>query len=236
MLTAIVIAAMSATLSVPAERISVEPTIGKKPVHDVGPSFVEGFTKGSNVGGWSWGGGFQSIPSKGGNGKDYLRTHNNDTFAPQVATAFGVESEFTGNYRAKFIQEVGADFITERVDFSAAERPVSILLTSDPGTPDDPSDDCTAYFVGAAFAPEPGDGWRSYSFGIPFFSLALPAGWNLLEGCTEATPDDAWNRIIQDVDELRFFYGDPANFFIFQNFTVGVDNIRVEHTTAYNPQ
>ena len=236
MITALILAAMSATLSVPGEPIQpMEPIIAKRPVHDVNPVFVEGFTKGSNEGSWSWDSGFQSMPSKGGNTKNYLRTHNADTYAPQVATAMGIDSRFTGNYRSKFVLSVGADFITERVDFSAAERPISILLTSDPGTPDDPFDDCTVYTVGANFAPEPGDGWRHYELGIAFYSTVLPEGWFVVEGCSEATPDAAWNRVIEDVDQLKFFYGDPATFFIFQNFTVGVDNISIEHTTAFHP-
>jgi len=225
MIATIAIACLSATLSAP-------PGFEAGPVQrDPAESFVETFFKGSNEGGWSWNGGFQALWSKGGNKSWYLRTHAVDTFAPQAFTEFGVDSEFTGNYRAKRIAILGADFITERVDFSAAERPVSILLTSDQGTPEDPFDDCTAYYVGASFAPEPGEGWRSYQFGIDPFSQVLPPGWNLLEGCTEPTPDDAWNRIIQDVDQLRFFYGDPANFFIFQLFTVGIDNVYVVHFT-----
>jgi hypothetical protein len=239
MITAIILAAMSVTLSLPADPIgspNADPILDRKPLPPP-PRFTELFTKGSNEGDWSWGGGFQSIQAKGGNTKWYLRTEDNDTFAPQVATAFGIESEFTGNFREKRIFCVGADFITERVDFSAAERPMSLLLTSDPGTPDDPLDDCTVYSVGAAFAPEPGDGWRHYEFFLPppFAPHVLPSGWSVLEGCTEPTPDDAWNRVLQDVDEVRFFYGDPTYFFIFQNFTVGVDNIFAE-VFSQNPR
>ncbi|HEX4825108.1 MAG TPA: hypothetical protein VFV19_12450 [Candidatus Polarisedimenticolaceae bacterium] len=225
MLTAILFAAMSATLSVPADSIArpADPVIAARKFKP--QIFTEEFTGGSNEGGWSWDGGFPSIPQKGGNPKWYLRTHNDDTYAPQVATAFGIDSEFTGNYRAKGVFRMGADFLTERVDFSAADRPISLLLTSDPGTPDDPSDDCTIYTVGTAFAPVPGEGWRHYEFTLDRpDSHVLPGNWQVLD-CNEPTPDAAWNRVFEDVDQAKFFYGDPTYFFEFQNFTVGVDNI-----------
>jgi hypothetical protein len=208
-----------ARLSAPAEP-AVEASVHDRPV-----LFVESFSRGINGTGWTWNGGLTALQLRGGNPQWYLRAHANDTFAPQAFTERGVASPFTGNYRARNVAAVGADFLTERVDFSAAERPLSLLLTSDPETPDDFSDDCTAYFLGTQFAPEPGEGWRSYAFDIDATSLVLPPGWGVLEGCTEPTPDAAWNRVIQDVDELRFFYGDPTFFFIFQLFTTGIDNI-----------
>jgi len=225
MLAAIVIAAMSATLSVPADPIAVPADPGIA-IRKFKPQiFTEAFSKGTNEGGWSWDGGIVSI-QKGGNPQWYLRTADDLTNAPQVATAFGIDSEFTGNYRAKGVFRMGADFITERVDDSAAGLPISLFLTSDPGTPDDPSDDCTIYSVGAAFAPVPGEGWRHYEFTLaPPYYQVLPGNWQVLEGCNEPTPDAAWNRVVQDVDQARFFYGDPTYFFEFQNFTVGVDNI-----------
>ena len=223
MIAAIAVACMTATLSnQPA------PDPGRVKGH-LPVTFTETFFKGTNEGGWTWNGGLVALATKGGNKSWYLRASGDDTFAPQVATAFGIDSQFTGNYRDKTISVVGADFVTERVDFSAAERPISVLLTSDPDTPDDPLDDCTVYFIGADFAPEPGDGWRTYRFGIDTTSSVLPPGWGVLEGCPEATPDLAWNRVIEDVDELRFFYGDPTNFFIFQQFTIGADNMFVQH-------
>jgi hypothetical protein len=187
-------------------------------------TFTETFGNTSNEGQWSWNGGFQFVRSKGGNRGRFLQARFNDTFAPQAATALGVDSEFTGDYRATRVISVGADFETLRVDFSADERPLSVLLISDPGTPEDPSDDCTVYFVGSKFAPTPADGWQSYSFNIPADATTLSPGWGVLEGCPEASPDAAWNRTIQDVDRLEFFYGDPTFFFIFQNFDTGLDN------------
>lgn len=215
------IAATAASVAL-ASAVLAAPGGGDRPRRTT--TFTETFSRATNEGQWTWNGGQQTFPAKGGNKGPYLLTRFDDTFAPQAATAFGVASEFTGDYRGAHVVGVGGDFITTRVDFSAAERPLSLLLTSDPGTPDDPLDDCTVYLLGSSFAPEPGQGWLSYAFDVPSDSATLPAGWGVLEGCPEATPDAAWNRTIQDVDELKFFYGDPTFFFIFQNFTVGIDN------------
>lgn len=186
-------------------------------------TFNEDFSKGSNEGGWTIGGSEFHF-SHGGNNGSYIESRNNDTFAPQPRTTSGAGSQFTGDYRARQVIGVAVDLETLRVDFSAAERPLSLLLISDSGTPEDFSDDCTAYFLGSEFAPEPGQGWRSYSFVVPSDSPTLPAGWGILEGCPAATPDDAWSQVIGDVDELRYFFGDPTFFFIFQQWNTGIDN------------
>lgn len=184
-------------------------------------TLTEQFSQGSNEGGWTIGG-VEFHFAHGGNKGSYIESRANDTYAPQPRTT--APSGFSGDYRARRVLAVGVDLITLRVDFSAAERPLSVLLTSDPGTPEDPFDDCTAYLLGTEFAPEPGQGWRSYSFAVPSDSETLPEGWGILEGCPEATPDAAWNRVIQDVDELRYFFGDPTFFFIFQQWNTGIDN------------
>ena len=36
--------------------------------------------------------------------------------------------------------------------------------------------------------------------------------------------------MITDVDQLRFFYGDPTGVFIFQMWTLGIDNARISYT------
>ncbi|HZN54594.1 MAG TPA: hypothetical protein VFB67_04670 [Candidatus Polarisedimenticolaceae bacterium] len=186
-------------------------------------TFTEDFSKDSNEGGWTVGGAEFHFRN-GGNKGAYIESRNNDTFAPQPRTTTGSGSQFTGNYASRQVIGLGVDLETIRVDFSAAERPLSVLLISDPDTPEDPFDDCTAYLLGTEFAPEPGQGWRSYAFTVPSDSATLPEGWGILEGCPEATPDDAWTRVIHDVDELRYFFGDPTFFFIFQQWTTGLDN------------
>ena len=64
---------------------------------------------------------------------------------------------------------------------------------------------------------------RGYRFRVPSESQTLPRGWNVLF-CGELGSDAAWNRVIEDVDELRFHVGDPQLFFIFQVWDIGMDN------------
>src|SRR5215510_11747102 len=95
--------------------------------------FTEPFDAGVNhVGGWTYGIAV-SYPASGGNPGMYQRTQGLDTFAPQPRTTG--DSIFTGNYRAAGVTAVGIDLNTFAVDFSAADRPLTVMLVSDNGTP-----------------------------------------------------------------------------------------------------
>lgn len=154
-------------------------------------TFTETFSQGTNEGSWRFGI-YDEMRDDGGNPGAFVRNPYLDTFAPQPRTAMGIASEFTGDYRATQVVSVGIDLQTFQVGYSADQRPLSILLTSDPGTPADASDDCTVFFVGRVFAPTPnGRDWRSYDFDIPYDSATLPRDWKVREGCTEAGPDAA---------------------------------------------
>ena len=188
-------------------------------------TFTETFTGGSNVGGWLYGGPGETIEAAGGNPGAYYHSPTLDTFAPQPRTS-GPDSVFTGNYRTRNITAIGLDLITISVDFSAAGRPLTLMLVSDAGTPADPNDDWAAYFMGAVNVPVPGQGWASFSFAVPSQSTSLPAGWQTIALGPNSPPPD-WNDVITDVDQVRFFYGDPTGFFIFQMWNVGLDNVSI---------
>jgi hypothetical protein len=185
-------------------------------------TFTETFEGGSNVGGWMYGGPGETIETTGGNPGAYLHSPAIDTFAPQPRTSG--DSLFTGDFQARNVMSLAIDLITIDVDFSAAGRPLSLVLVSDAGTPGDPDDDWGAYFIGTAEVPEPGEGWQSFAFAVPSQATSLPAGWGTIEfGPSAPAPD--WNDLITDVDQVRFFYGDPTGFFIFQVWNVGLDNV-----------
>jgi hypothetical protein len=188
-----------------------------------GTTFIETFSGGSNVGGWTYFAPNEIIDQTGGNLPPYLHAWNLDTYAPQPRTT-QTASAYNGNYRQRQVSSVGVDLITNAVDFSAGGRPLALMLFDDNDTPGDGSDDSAAYTLGANI-PEPGQGWRSFDFVVPSQSLTVPAGWDLLAAGPSSTPD--WNRIVTDVDALGFFYGDPTMFFIFQMWNVGMDNPRI---------
>lgn len=188
-------------------------------------SFTETFEGGSNIGGWAYGGPGDFIPTSGGNPGAFLRTNGIDTIAPQPHTTG--TSVFTGDYRAAGVRSIGVDLNTFTVDFSAADRPLTIMLISDNGTPGDQSDDWAAYLIGPDTIPVPGEGWKSFDFNVPADQTALPAGWATLQFGPNSPASPDWNDVITNVSELRFFYGDPTLFFIFQMWSVGLDNARI---------
>lgn len=187
-------------------------------------TFVETFSGNSNHGGWTFGTPNGFIDSNGGNPGAFFRDTFLDTFAPQPRTGWGVESNFTGDYRARNVTSVGIDLRTFRVDFSAAGRPLTVMLVSDNGTPGDFNDDWAAYRVGNIEVPTPSQGWRSFTFEIPSQAGSLPSGWQTIAFGPNSPDSPNWNTVITDVAQLRFFYGDPEFFFIFQVWDVGLDN------------
>ncbi len=195
-------------------------------------TFVDTFESGGSAGGWSFGGPFDSIAASGGNPGRFLQTIDLDTFAPQPRTQRGLDSQFTGDFAARGVRSIGVDLITTRVDFSAAGRPLSLLLIEDNDTPFDFDDDWGAYLVGSDNVPLVGQGWRSYDFVVPSSSTSLPAGWATIAFGSKSPPTPDWNRLIRDVDQVVFFYGDPKFFFIFQMWNLGLDNARISFGAA----
>lgn len=181
---------------------------------------------GNNPAGWTLGNGADVIEEDGGNPGGFLFNDFLDTFAPQPRSGWGVPSDWTGNYRQKGVTSVGIDFKLFHVDFSAAERPLAVMLYFDGGTPDNWDDDYAAYFVGQAEVPLVGEGWKSFDFEIPSQETSLPDGWRFLEYGPDANPD--WNEVIENVSQLVFHWGDPEMFFIFQMWHIGMDNPRIE--------
>jgi hypothetical protein len=187
-------------------------------------TFVETFDGGSNEGGWTWGFG-DTILDAGGNPGAQLVTNGLDTFAPRPRTTTG--GAFVGDYRAMNVTSVGIDLITNAVDFSAEERPCTLMLIYDNGTPADPFDDTAAYFLGPN-VPLEGQGWISYDFSVPSQMTELPAGWLLLNlGDSGAPANHTWDEVIQNVTTVQYHYGDPTFFFIFQQWALGMDNPRI---------
>jgi len=182
-------------------------------------SVVVTFDNNVNTGAWTYG--LPPVyPTTGGNPGKYLLANGLDTFAPQLRTQG--PSVFTGNLREAGVSGISLDLITTYVDFSAAGRPLTLMLINDNGTPGNPNDDKAVIFRGPNI-PLPGQGWLSYSFDVPTDSETLPDGWEYFTFDGGAPGD--WNAIIENVSRVQFFYGDPELFFIFQMWNLGVDNI-----------
>jgi len=203
-------------------------------------TFVEDLSDGEIEGGWSYFGNpdnpIEVIENAGGNPGAFVHSTCEglnclDTFAPRPRTQAGVQSIFTGNYKAKGVTSVGIDLILFDVATTAAGRPLSIILRNDNGTPNDFTDDPEVWFVGSETVPLVGQGWKEFDLEIPSQSKTLPAGWKADWATQPDTPDDEiWDFVINDVDQVRFFYGDPEFFFIIQQWEPGFDNVRISGT------
>jgi hypothetical protein len=193
-------------------------------------TFVDTFEGGVNTAGWTFNS--QSpdvIEPAGGNPGAWLHNAGLDTFAPILTNTEGVPSLFTGNLRARGVTSIGVDARTDAATFGAGGRQFSLLLRNTRGTPTNPDDDDYAYFVGPT-VPQIGEGWKSFDFNVPSQDTsAVPAGWS---GGHAGDPENfrpgvTWNDVITDVDVVEFWWLHPAFFAIFQQWDVGVDNVRV---------
>ncbi len=192
--------------------------------------FNEGFDGGSNTGGWTLGPP-PSFPSSGGN-PSFFHSTLVDTFAPQPQTS-GAPSVFTGDWRAKGVRSIGIDLRTLSIQFPF-DRELTLMLTDDGGTPST-ADDWIIYFLGTERVPQVAEGWKKFDFAVDASKTAMPAGWTVLEPFG-GDPNTAWNEVMTNVSEVRYFYGDPTFFFIFDQWGLGLDNARISNvvpTTTY---
>ncbi len=212
---------------------SVDPELSDNGLAE--PTFVETFDSNSNEGGFSFfgapGNPVEIFEEGGGNPGAYLHATCGQygclsTFAPQLRTPIGEPSIFTGNYRAKKVTKVGVDIAI----FGCADsgwRPLSLLLRNENGTPYDFSDDIQVFWTGNKMIPMPNGVFKEFNFFIPSESDTIPKGWQVLPGYGSGDDDADWNKVITDVSQITFFFGDPMMFFMLQSWELGVDNTRI---------
>jgi hypothetical protein len=200
--------------------------------------FQETFSFGSNEGNWGFDCATDLIEDRGGNPGAFLHIRNLETFAPLPRTCGGEPSVFTGDYRKAGVSALSVDFKTFSVSFTTEERPMTVVLINHAGTPSDPSDDLYVFYVSDDNIPAPAArrGWRHYQFEIPSDLTTLPYPRSTGEGrpgwaaavaemfVPAEDPDAVWNTVIQDVNQVIFWWHDPRFFAIFQSWDVGMDN------------
>ncbi len=187
---------------------------------------AESFGGGSNQGQWTWGGPGESLFAAGGNPGEFLHSGTIDTFAPIARTAMGAATVFHGDYRAAGVTSLGVDLASQFIAFpTSCQRPLSLVLVDDNDTPANFIDDTYVYVL-TQDVPCVGAGWISYDLPVPSASPVLPAGWGV-DPNNPNPPDQVWNQVIGDVDQVQWFWGDPTMFFIFQQWRVGIDNPRI---------
>lgn len=200
----------------------------------------EEFTLGDEAG-WGFDCLTDSVSLLGGNPGGFLRNYEVDSFAPWAMTCDDSVGPFHGDYREQGVIGLAADFKTFSVSMTTEERPLSLVLIHHSGTPDYVDDDLYVYYVGDTNIPAPGaigrSGWVHYHFDIPSDSPVLPRprspgegapGWVAAYGSEvsqpASNPDEVWNTVIQNVDQVIFWWHDPRYFAIVQRWDVGMDN------------
>ena len=183
------------------------------------------FEGGANPSGWTFA---QTNPdmveNAGGNPNGWL--HNDTVFSVPTAESDGsIPSAFNGDFRAMMVSGATVDAQTVSVGITAANHNFTILLRDTKGTIGT-SDDDWAYSVSSQ-VPQPGQGWQSYSFFIPSqVTVSVPAGWvgGHTGNSSSFRPGIDWNDVIQSVDVVEFWWGNPSFLSIGQNWDVGIDN------------
>ena len=174
-------------------------------------------------------GSFDQINLAGGNPGAYLRNPEFDSAVPTPSYVGPLPSPFFGDYRAANVTSLGLDVVVFSATFGVDnKRPMSLVLTSDMGTPDDPSDDCDVYTVGNKSVPRPGSGWHAFDFKVPSDATTLPAGWVVRGPCAGLSANDAWNAVITNVTHVAYPFADPDTFWFFQVWDLGIDNVRIQ--------
>lgn len=168
------------------------------------------------------------VVPNGGSPGGYLRNRQLDAAVPTPVYVGPLPSPFFGDYRSAGVVSLGLDVNVFAASIGVdSRRAISLVLRSDMGTPDDPTDDCEAYLVGGKPVPRPGTGWRPYEFRVPAGETRLPAGWALRGACAGLDEDAAWNAVVENVTTVTFPFSDPVLFWFFQTWDVGIDNVRI---------
>lgn len=169
-----------------------------------------------------------TIETSGGHPGAWLHNAQLDAGVPQPAYTGPMPSPFFGDYRAAGVTSLGIDVNILGASMGVGHtRTMALVLGSDMGTPDDPFDDCQAFYAGHEPLPQPGGGWRSFEFRVPASSTRLPAGWQLDGACGGLSPDDAWNAIITHVTRVGFPFAPPMTMWFYQEWDLGLDNVRI---------
>jgi hypothetical protein len=221
-------AVLLVALALPAPRASAQVVFD---------TFTESFVGGSNQGGWQW---YlaenQFIAGSGGNPGPYLTA--SQWTAPGVSIRSSQPgSPFTGDLRAAGVVSFGVDFrsfvLQEDIGNPAFDAyRFTIVVGNDNGTQGVLGDDTAYWFKTDEFLPLVGEGWRSYDVSVPAEADVTPPGWKLVEFSLQGPPANPlrWEQVMADVDYVWLSYNEMDGFYIFANWLLGADNVRV--TTA----
>ena len=200
-------------------------------------TFTADFEGGTNIGGWTFNGFFDSLNATGGNPGGWYGSAQRDTWAPIFKTT---ESNgiFTGNYFTRGVTRISGDFKTDNCDNKWANTyNFTILLRNDGGTPGDETDDFYVYpDPFANLIPQVSAGWTHYDFAIPSDFVGgpgeLPAGWmggSYMTGLDVFPSDKTFQDVMTTMTTVEFWWIHPAFWSIYAMWDIGADNITIEY-------
>lgn len=191
-------------------------------------SSIDTFDSGTNPQGWSFAP-WDVIETVGGNPNGWLHGNGIDTFYPILESGAAPAAPWVGNYTADGVTRISLDAQTISTDFPVAGGfQLTLLLRDTQGTVNVDDDDY-AYFVGPEI-PLPGNGWKHFDFSVPSRSaVSPPPGW---KGGWSGDGDNfrpgvTWQSLLAGVNRVEIWWSDPTRFAIFQNWSVGVDNLEI---------
>lgn len=180
-------------------------------------SFTDTFDGGANSAGWTFGAGNDTVEMAGGNPGAYVHDTLNFFNTPEVKST-NATNNFVGDLRGRGVSSMGIDLVVNTTVFNSF-RDVSLMLTDG---------NHVIWLVNGDITPAPGAGWKSFDFAFDSASTTMPAGWNTFS----ANPDAAWDAVMTNVTETKFFWGDPNFFYGGENWDIGFDNVRVVASTG----
>jgi len=189
-----------------------------------GDYLVEGFTYFSNIGNWVWHGTFHVASVSGGNPGYHVQCEPNPIDLPSFSTT-DPSSYFCGDWRGHGVTSTGIDFQVFDADPAACDRPLTVQLEHDNGTPGDPLDDFYVYrFLGRM--PCVDLTWHSFTVDVDSASNTLPPGW-LVDPNSPHSDDLTWQAVMGDVSRIRWFLGNPLGSYPANGWSIGADNPRL---------
>lgn len=183
--------------------------------------FNEDFKNGSNEAGWTFGSD-PIIVDEPGSSKTYLEldTFPSGAWAPIVQTS-NSQSVFLGNYRDKKVTQLAAEvkWFDKYFRFPEDDRPLAVALIHD---------NFAAVKLSSAPLSSAVNTWFNFEFEIPTsYDDLKSTGWKVFNWPETAVEEDDshFEEILQDVQQVKFFYADPARVYLILNFQVGITNI-----------
>lgn len=170
-----------------------------------------------------------AVVSIGGNPGFWFENNGLATAIPRLYIEG--DNPFIGDYIAERVSNISVDAQTLLASLNMPGRDLSLLLLNYNGAgPNDVDLHKYVYYVFPEGAPQPGDGWKSFSIDIPWnFDGDMPDGWAGGDSWDPENLPDGWtfSDVISSVDEVNIMWGHPAFFYLLQDFHLGVDNVSI---------